>query len=78
MEMELLVDLGMLPMEVIQAATKTGAEVLMRDDIGVLEDGKLADIIVVAGNPLDNMGLLRNADHIKLVMQEGKIVKQIA
>lgn len=50
----------------------------MRDDIGVLEDGKLADIIVVAGNPLDNMGLLRNADHIKLVMQEGKIVKQIA
>ena len=78
MEMELLVDLGMRPMEVIQAATKTGAEVLMRDDIGVLEDGKLADIIVVAGNPLDNMGLLRNADHIKLVMQEGKIVKQIA
>ena len=59
-------------------ATKTGAEVLMRDDIGTLDAGKLADIIVVDGDPLKNMALLRNADNVKIVMQGGKIMKQIS
>ena len=79
MEMEFMTQtLGMDPMAVIQAATKTGAEVLMRDDIGTLDAGKLADVIVVAGDPLKNMGLLRKADNVKLVMQGGRIVKKIS
>ena len=79
MEMDFMVNtLGMDPMAVILAATKTGAEVLMRDDIGTLDAGKLADIIVVDGDPLKNMALLRNADNVKIVMQGGKIMKQIS
>lgn len=79
MEMEFMVEhLGMDPMAVILAATKTGAEVLMCDDIGTLDAGKLADVIVVEGDPLKNMGLLRKADNVKLVMQGGRIMKQIS
>lgn len=78
MELELLVELGMKPMAAIQAATKTGAEILMRDDIGLLEAGKLADVILVSGNPLTNIGILRNPENVKVVMQGGKIMKQIS
>lgn len=77
MELEFLVGLGMDPMAAIQAATKTGAEVMMRDDIGTLEAGKLADVIVVDGDPLKNISLLRNADNVKVVMQGGRIVKDL-
>lgn len=78
MELELLVGLGMSPMAAIQAATKTGAEVLMRDDIGTLEAGKLADVIIVEGNPLKDISLLRKTENIKVVMQGGKIRKNLA
>ena len=78
MEMEFMVDtLGMDPMAVILAATKTGAEVLMRDDIGTLNVGKLADVIVVEGDPLKNMKLLRDPNNVKIVMQGGKIMKNL-
>lgn len=75
MELEMLVGLGMKPMAAIQAATKTGAEVLLRDDIGTLEAGKLADVIVVEGDPLQDISILRNADRIRTVLQEGRVVK---
>lgn len=78
MELELLVGLGMSPMAAIQAATKTGAEILMRDDIGTLEAGKLADVIIVEGDPLKDISLLRKTENIKVVMQGGKIMKNLA
>lgn len=77
MEMEFLVGLGMKPMDAIKAATKTGAEVMMRDDIGTLEPGKLADVIIVKGDPLEDISLLRKTDNIKVVMQGGKVVKNM-
>lgn len=77
MELEFLVGLGMSPMAAIQAATKTGAEVLMRDDIGTLEQNKLADLIVVEGDPLEHIHVLRDPDKIRLVMQGGKIKKYL-
>lgn len=77
MELELLAGLGMTPMAAIQAATKTGAEVLMRDDIGTLDQNKLADIIVVEGNPLDNIRILRNPEKIKVVIQGGTVKKRL-
>ena len=50
LEMQLLVDAGMTPMQAIQAATKNAAEVLdLGNDIGTVEQGKLADLIVVDG-----------------------------
>ena len=78
MELELLVGLGMSPMAAIQAATKTGAKVLMRDDLGTLEQDKLADIIIVDGNPLEDIRVLRDPEKIKLVMQGGKIKKHLS
>ncbi|MBR3165027.1 MAG: amidohydrolase family protein [Lachnospiraceae bacterium] len=65
-------------MEILQAATKTNAELLlMADRIGTLEAGKLADVILVQGNPLNDIRIMCNADNIKLVIQDGRIVKDI-
>ena len=77
MELELLVELGMTPMEVIQASTKIAADVLMSDRLGVLEKGKLADVLLVQGNPLKDIRCLRNPDNVKIVIQDGKIVKNL-
>ena len=50
--MELLVDAGLTPMQAIEAATATGAAFLGRaGDLGTIEPGKLADLIVLTGNP---------------------------
>jgi len=55
-EMMWMVRLGMDPLDAIQAATRNGAEGLgMLDELGTIEVGKLADVIVVAGNPLEDM-----------------------
>ena len=77
MELQLLTELGMSPMAVIQAATKVNAEIIMRDDLGTIEPGKLADLIVVSGDPLKDITLLRDPENVKLVMQGGEIKKQL-
>jgi imidazolonepropionase-like amidohydrolase len=51
-EMSALVDLGMTPIQVMSAATKTGAEILGKSaELGTIEPGKLADLLIVDGNP---------------------------
>lgn len=71
----LFVKLGMSPMDAIKAATYNGALLYGEDDIlGSIEKGKLADIIVVDGNPLDDITSLRK---VQLVMQDGKIHKNV-
>jgi imidazolonepropionase-like amidohydrolase len=55
-----LIELGLSPMDAIQAATHNGAQALgMLDQLGTLEEGKLADVIVVAGNPLSEPDALK-------------------
>ena len=55
-ELELLQEAGFHPLEVIRSATKVGSEVLGKDDeIGTIQVGKLADVIVVDENPLHNL-----------------------
>jgi imidazolonepropionase-like amidohydrolase len=64
---------GMTPMQVIVSATKMGAEVVgMGKKLGTLEPGKLADIVVVDGNPLDDIALMNNVD---LVVLNGRIIE---
>lgn len=73
-----LSEIGMSPMEAIIAATRTGAEITAKaDELGTIEPGKLADITVCAGNPLLDIGTITRIDNIKLVVQDGKIVKNI-
>ena len=71
-EIELMVELGMTPVEAIRAATSTAARVLGRaDDLGRIQEGYIADLIVVDGNPLENIAALRKP---VVVVKEGVIV----
>ncbi len=66
-ELELLQEAGFHPLEVIRAATLNGAEALGRDDeIGSVEAGKLADLVIVDANPLENLKVLYGTGAIKL------------
>lgn len=69
---------GYTPMEAIKAGTINGAYLMRKDrEIGSLEVGKLADLVVVEGNPLEDICCLSDADHVKVVMIGGNVVKRI-
>jgi len=71
-EIELMVKYGMSPMDAIKAATRTSARNLgIEESVGTLEKGKLADLVIIDGNPLDNVSNLR---HVWRVMKEGQII----
>lgn len=75
-EFEAMVRAGMTPMEAVRAGTINAAHVMrMQDQTGSLEAGKLADIVLVDGNPLEDIFCLTHADHVKLVLKDGKIEK---
>ncbi|MGB5228425.1 MAG: amidohydrolase family protein [Eudoraea sp.] len=66
-EMELLREAGFHPLEIIRSATLNGAEALgMDDQIGTVTVGKLADFVIVAENPLENLKVLYGTGAIKL------------
>ncbi len=69
-----MVKYGMTPMQAIQAATSSAADLLGRSDqIGSANPGKFADLIAVTGDPLKNVSLLEN---VQFVMKDGKVFKQ--
>jgi imidazolonepropionase-like amidohydrolase len=73
-ELALYVKLGMSSMRAIQTATRNAADALgMLSQIGTLEDGKLADIIAVDGDPVRDISVLHDKDRIKLVVKEGEV-----
>ena len=70
---------GMSPMEAIVATTRTAAECLgWQDRVGTLEEGKLADLVVSAADPLADIRILADVDNLTLVMQGGQVLKQIS
>jgi imidazolonepropionase-like amidohydrolase len=72
-ELEWFVKAGMTPIQALQTATRTGAELLGMDDkLGRLVPGYIADLVAVAGNPLQRIDDLFTA--IKVVIKDGKIV----
>ena len=72
-EFSALVDAGMTPMQAIQAGTRVGAELLRWDDrLGTIEVGKLADLVAVPGDPLQDISTLHD---VSFVMLGGKVVK---
>ncbi len=77
-ELGLMVNVGMSPMETIVATTKKAAECLgWEDKVGTIEPGKLADVILVKTNPIQDIRSLEKVDNISLVMKDGRIVKDI-
>ena len=71
-EMELMVQAGLTPREVITAASKTAAEFLGAKDLGTIERGHWADLLVVGGNPLDD---IRNTRKIEGVYIAGNKIR---
>ena len=77
-ELQLMVETGMTPMQSIRATTLNAAQLLHLDkQLGTLEEGKLADIIVVAGNVLDDISIIANPDNVKFVLKGGEAVKDM-
>jgi imidazolonepropionase-like amidohydrolase len=72
-ELIYMVKYGMTPMQAIVAATRNGADLLgIGDEVGTIEPGKVADIIVVEGDPLSNIAQI---GEVRAVIKEGKIVR---
>jgi imidazolonepropionase-like amidohydrolase len=73
-EFEYMVEAGMPPMEAIKAATTSAADLLgIADKTGSITKGKLADIIAVDGDPLEDIKVMKN---VSFVMKDGKIYNQ--
>ena len=64
--------LGFTPMEALVSATRLGGEIMMRGrDLGQVKEGFLADLLLVDGDPLSNLGVLRDQARILAVMKDG-------
>ncbi len=72
-EFPLMVKYGMTPAQALHAATVSGAELVdMKNQIGSVEPGKLADLVAASGNPLSDIRVLEN---VNFVMKEGVVYK---
>lgn len=72
-EVRMFIEAGFTPMEALQAATRVAASVIdLGGEIGTVEKGKVADLILMPGNPLDDAMVL---DHVSHVVFKGELVK---
>lgn len=71
-EMSLLVAAGLSPLEAITAATRRGAQLLKADSLGMVATGKVADLVVLNGNPASNISATRN---IAMVILRGRVIR---
>jgi len=68
--------LGMTPMEAIRSATLYGGQIMMRGhELGVVKEGYLADLLLVDGDPLANLSILRDPKRLLAVMKDGVFAK---
>lgn len=72
-ELELMVDYGMKPLDVLKAATSLNARTFHLDQLGEVRQGYIADLIAVPGDPSRDITTLRD---VRLVLQAGKVVKE--
>jgi len=76
-ELALMVEGGMSPMQALVAATSTPARLLrLQDSVGTLEAGKLADVVAVQGDPLEDIALVADAARLQVVVKGGRVVRQ--
>jgi imidazolonepropionase-like amidohydrolase len=68
--------LGFTPMEAIRSATLYGGQIMMKPhELGQLKDGFLADLLLIDGDPLANLSILRDPKRILAVMKDGVFAK---
>jgi imidazolonepropionase-like amidohydrolase len=71
-EIKLMHAAGMTPMQIIVAATRNAAKVCSLPDHGTLEAGKTADVLVVDGNPLEDLDALKR---VLMVIHNGELIR---
>jgi imidazolonepropionase-like amidohydrolase len=72
-ELEILIEAGIPPLEVIKIATSNGAMALgVEEDVGTIEPGKQADMIILSDNPIDN---IINTKKIEAVINNGQFME---
>ena len=77
-ELSYLCEIGMSPLEAIQAGTIEGAKLFNQENqLASIEAGKTADMILVDGNPIEDISILSNSNNIRMVIQDGLIVKDL-
>lgn len=78
-ELALMVSHGMTSMDAILSTTSRAAELLgIQDSLGSIEPGKIADILLVDGDPLTDISVLRDTMKISMVMKDGQVFKDLA
>ena len=73
-EFAVYVKLGMSPLAALQSATSVAAEVLGRDDRGIIAPGRLADLVAVPGDPLQD---ITATERVQWVMQGGRVIREL-
>jgi len=77
-ELQLMVENGMTPMQAIQASTSQAARLLrLEDQLGTLEVGKLADVVIVDGDVLSDIAKIADPANVKLVLKAGHAAKNL-
>lgn len=71
-EFRAMVDAGLSPILALRSATSVAAELLARDDLGVLKPGACADIVAMPGNPVDDITATAQVD---FVMKAGRVYR---
>ncbi len=76
MELEYMVNIGFTPMDAIVAATSSAARLLGEEErLGSITAGKAADVLLVDGDPLADIRLLQDRQHLRLIMKDGEAFK---
>lgn len=76
-ELKMYTDIGMSPMEAIMSATSVAAKALKQDDIGVLDQGMTADMLILNGDPLDDVTILQNPSAFHAIIHNGNNINQL-
>lgn len=69
--------LGFTPAEALSAATKLGGQIMDFPDLGLVKDGFLADLLLVQGNPVEDVTLLQDRDNLLMIMKDGQYHKRL-
>jgi imidazolonepropionase-like amidohydrolase len=71
-----MTDIGFSPEEALISATSGAARVLgIKEETGTIEEGKSADLVMVKGNPLNDIHLLTDPENIRVVVAAGRLVR---